>query len=160
MKSACFTGHRNLKGDIADLSERLYQFIKKSIVDLGLTEFISGGAIGWDLLAAKTVLQLKEAYPQVRLHLVLPCSNAEQTEKWNEMQRKEFYYILSLADEVEYTSEHSNKECMKLRNARMVELATDYCICYYNENRKRSGTGQTVRMAQKKGITIENFYQE
>lgn len=39
------------------------------------------------------------AYPQVKLHLILPCSNAEQTEKWTAEQKKEFHRILSLADD-------------------------------------------------------------
>ncbi len=123
----------------------------------GLTDFYAGGAIGWDTLAAQTVLRIKERYPHVRLHLVLPCSNAEQTAKWSEEQKAEFYRILSLADDVEYTSEHLDKDCMKRRNARLVELATDYCICYWNESRQRTGTGQTVRMAETKGLQIINF---
>ena len=159
MKSACFTGHRTLTGNLADLSERLYQFIENGIVNHGLTDFYAGGAIGWDTLAAQTVLRIKEHYPHVRLHLVLPCSNADQTAKWSEEQKAEFHRILSLADDVQYTSEYLDKDCMKRRNARLVELATDYCICYWNQSRQRTGTGQTVRMAQRKGLVIQNFYQ-
>lgn len=48
---------------------------------------------------------------------------------------------------------------MKARNARLVELASDYCICYWNPKNFRSGTGQTVRMAQKKGIEIINLFE-
>ena len=46
---------------------------------------------------------------------------------------------------------------MKERNQRLVDLA-DICICYYNENNSRSGTGQTVRMVQKKGIQLINIF--
>ena len=46
---------------------------------------------------------------------------------------------------------------MKARTARLVELASDYCICYWNPKDFRSGTGQTVRMAQKKVIEIINM---
>lgn len=65
--------------------------------------------------------------------------------------------ILSAADSVEQTSGHYYNGCMKVRNARLVELA-DCCFCYWNPNRKRSGTGQTVRMAHKKNIMVVNFY--
>ena len=48
---------------------------------------------------------------------------------------------------------------MKIRNARLVELASDYCICYWNPKHYRSGTGQTVRMAQKKGIEVIDLFE-
>lgn len=46
---------------------------------------------------------------------------------------------------------------MKIRNQRLVDLA-DICICYYNEKKSVSGTGQTVRMVQKKGIKVVNMF--
>lgn len=38
-KSACFTGHRELSGDINDLKNRLYNIIERGINNLGLTDF-------------------------------------------------------------------------------------------------------------------------
>ena len=46
---------------------------------------------------------------------------------------------------------------MKERNQKLVDLADTLCICYWNENDNRSGTGQTVRMAEKKGLIIKNL---
>ena len=157
MQSACFTGHRKISGDIANLTERLYDKIEEGILDLGFTDFYVGGSTGFDELAAQTVLKLREIYPHIRLHLILPCTNAEQTTKWTELQKIEFYRILGLADTVEYTSEHYYDGCMMVRNARLVELA-DCCYCYWNTNRNRSGTAQTVKMAERKNIMIVNFY--
>ena len=65
-------------------------------------------------------------------------------------RKAEFERSLGLADSEDYVSEHKTMTCMKERNARLVELASDYCICYWNTNDFRSGTGQTVRMAHKK----------
>jgi uncharacterized phage-like protein YoqJ len=158
MKSACFTGHRKLSGDISELSERLYRFIEKGIINLELTDFFTGGAVGWDTVAALTVLKLRDVYPQIKLHLVLPCSNEEQTAKWTAEQKEEFKHILLLADTVEYTSQHYYSGCMKVRNARLVELATERCYCYWNPNRKQSGTYQTIRFANNKGVMAINFY--
>ena len=39
----------------------------------------------------------------------------------------------------------------------MIELS-DGCVCYYDESVGRSGTGQTVRMAESKGIEIINLF--
>lgn len=129
-KSVCFTGHRNLKSKTQELSVLLYEYLEKIITKLEVTDFYAGGSIGWDALAAQTVLRLREKYPQIKLHLILPCSNAEQTAGWSEEQRREFYRILALADDVEYTSEHYFNGCMKARNTRLVELANVCCMCW------------------------------
>lgn len=158
MKSACFTGHRMLSGNITELDERLYNILERGIKKLGLTDFYAGGAVGWDTLSAKTVLKLREVYPFVKLHLILPCSNDEQTAKWTQMQKNDFRLILSFADIVEYTSKHYYNGCMKVRNARLVECATDCCFCFWNPHNKRSGTAQTVRLAYQNHIMIVNFF--
>ena len=152
-KSVCFTGHRKIK-----VTNELISRLNNTLTDLiknGAVTFIAGGACGWDLLASEAVLKLREVYPQIKLHLVLPCSSEEQTIKWSDTQKAEYQNILNAADKVEYTSDHYYDGCMKVRNARLVELA-DCCVCYY-DNRSRSGTGQTIRMAKEKGIRIINL---
>lgn len=156
-KSACFTGHRSFTGDTTNLEVRLYDILKRAINKQCVADFYCGGAVGWDELAARTVLKLREIYPHIKLHLILPCSNEEQTAKWTKEQKTEFYRILALTDTVEYISEHYYNGCMKIRNARLVELA-DFCFCFWDTNRQKSGTAQTVRMAQRKKIMIINFF--
>ena len=158
-KSVCFTGHRTIAEDNEKLLARLYALLERLVTEQMITDFYTGGAVGWDALAALTVLKLRESYPMVKLHLVLPCPFEEQSAKWNEAQKEEHKHIASLADTKEFTSEHLDKNAMKLRNARLVELASDYCICYWNPSNFRSGTGQTVRMAQKKGIEVINLFE-
>ena len=158
-KSVCFTGHRTIAENIETLSARLYALLERLVTEQKIMDFYTGGAVGWDALAALTVLKLRESYPEVKLHLVLPCPFEEQSAKWNEAQKQEHKRIASLADTKEFTSEHLGKTAMKIRNARLVELASDYCICYWNPKHYRSGTGQTVRMAQKKGIEVINLFE-
>lgn len=158
-RSVCFTGHRTIAEDKEKLSARLYALLERLVTEQKVTDFYTGGAVGWDALAALTVLKLRESYPEVKLHLVLPCLFEEQSAKWNEAQKAEQKHIASLADTKEFTSEHLGKNAMKIRNARLVELASDYCICYWNPKHYRSGTGQTVRMAQKKGIEVINLFE-
>ncbi len=88
MKSASFTGHRKIKGDTTELSKKLYDLLEKDIVSYDLTDFYAGGALGFDTLAAQTVLKLKKQFPHIRLHLVLPCPAEEQTETYNEKDKK------------------------------------------------------------------------
>ena len=156
-KTACFTGHRSISADRTVLSSRLYTLLEKMISERNVTNYYAGGAYGFDAAASLTVIKLREKYPQIKLHLILPCSNAEQTDGWTDEQITEFQHILDLANRVEYVSEHKTGTCMKQRNTRLVERG-DFCICYWNVKDRRSGTGQTVRMAQKKGVEIINLF--
>ena len=158
-KSACFTGHRDIDTNDSALSSLLCSVLECLITEHTVTDLYAGGAVGFDTLAADTVLRMREKYPQVKLHLVLPSSNANQTKGWTAEQVADFNRILGLADSVEYISDSYYNGCMKARNARLVELASDYCICYWNPKNFRSGTGQTVRMAQKKGIEVINLFE-
>ena len=156
-KSACFTGHRVISEDKKKLSARLYAVLERIINEDEITDFYAGGAVGFDTIVALNVLRLKEKYNNIRLHLVLPCSNEEQTKNWTAEQKYEFKCILARADSVEYTSEHYHRKCMGVRNAQLVKNASDYCICYLDINHK-SGTSQTVQMAEEKGLKVVNLF--
>lgn len=155
MKKICFTGHRDVRD--TEKVQRTLLNILKSLINDGAEDFYAGGAIGFDTLAAAAVIRLRQIYPQIKLHLVLPCCEAEQTARWTDSQKSEYWSILAAADSVEYTSEHYYDGCMKKRNARLIELS-DCCVCYYNDKKSASGTVQTVRMALKKRIKIVNLY--
>ena len=156
MNSVCFTGHREIKNE-RKLSRKLKRVLKELIKD-GVTDFYAGGAIGWDMLCEQAVLKLRDKkYPDIKLHLILPCCEEEQTLKWNSEQKTMYHKILCEADSVEFVSQHYYNGCMKKRNQRLVDFA-DCCICYYDKTKSASGTGQTVRMAEKKGINIINIH--
>lgn len=155
MKKICFTGHRDVRD--TEKMQKILLNILKSLINDGAEDFYAGGATSFDTLAAAAVIRLRQIYPQIKLHLVLPCCEAEQTARWTDSQKSEYWLILAAADSVEYTSEHYYDGCMKKRNARLIELS-DCCVCYYNDKKSASGTGQTVRMALKKRIKIVNLY--
>lgn len=156
-KNCCFTGHRQA-ALTEPLKKRLTDGLRGLITEYNTHDFYAGGAAGWDMLCEETVLKLREEFPFIRLHLVLPCSAEEQTARWDEALRMRYYDILKRADTAEYVSLMYTKDCMKLRNARLVEYS-DCCVCYYDKNGSvRSGTGQTIRMAESKGIRIFNLF--
>ena len=158
-KSACFTGHRKIEGNPKTLFDRLYSVLKEIVAEQGVTDFYAGGAVGFDTIAAKCVLRLRDTdHANVKLHLVLPCSNKEQTRDWTAEQKFEFRCILQRADSVEYTSQTHDRTCMGRRNARLVKHADTLCICYYDIAHK-SGTAQTVSLAKQKGLEIINLFE-
>lgn len=156
MKRCCFTGHRQFM--VTEGIEKRLEDVLFCLIEDGVTEFYAGGALGWDTYCAQKILHMKASgYPQLRLHLVLPCPEKDQTRGWTDMQKAIFRIIRQAADSVEYVSDGYSADCMKKRNQRLVSLA-DSCICYYNPNRSRSGTGQTVRMAERKGMDVINIF--
>lgn len=155
MKSCCFTGHRHIQTK-KEISVSLENEIK-NLINNGITDFYAGGALGWDTICVLKILELRKIYSHIRLIMILPCSPAEQCGKWNETDKAIYYDIINSADNIELISDHYYEGCMKLRNQALIDRS-DICLCYFNQNRLKSGTGQTVRMAIKKNIKVINLY--
>ena len=59
-KSCCFTGHRLLaKKKIEQIEKRLHEEIDR-LINEGITDFISGGALGFNQIAASVVISKKQ----------------------------------------------------------------------------------------------------
>lgn len=59
-KTCCFTGHRRLPKDkIEQIVIRLNQEVD-NLISQGVTDFISGGALGFDQIAASLIVAKKE----------------------------------------------------------------------------------------------------
>jgi uncharacterized phage-like protein YoqJ len=135
---------------------RLPKLLSKLIseqAENGVRVFRTGGARGFDTLAALAVLDLRERYPDIKLELFLPCK--DQTAKWNENDRRAYEYVLDKSDRVSYVSETYYKGCMFVRNRRLVDGAS-VCIAYYDGG--SGGTAYTVNYAAEKGLSIKNAY--
>jgi len=144
-----FTGHRKLpKEKIEHIIKRLDYEID-NLIARGVANFISGGALGFDQIAASLIVAKKEMRRDIRLIFALPYKN--QDELWNDAQKQLYRNLLAEADEVIYISEEYFDGCMKKRNRYMVERSA-YCICALLN--PRSGTGQTVRYAKEQGVWI------
>lgn len=146
----CFSGHRVLHDPKKVVEKRLEAAIRQSIAD-GARTFIAGGAIGFDTIAAQTVIRLRGEYPDIRLVLALPCPPEFQTLKWTACQKKEYGEILKQADEVRVLSEKYEDGCMLSRNRYMVDNS-DTLIYYLRSD--YGGTKHTVGYAKGKGIDM------
>ena len=151
-KTCFFTGHRFIGFDEAEkVKSRLNEELLNAI-NAGYTYFVSGGAVGFDTLAAEQVISLREDY-DIKLVLYLPC--IDHSRNWRENDKIRFERIFSLADEVYYVTKEPYKDgCMKKRNSAMVEVS-DLCIAFLKN--PKSGTAQTVKMAVDNGLQIVNI---
>ena len=152
VQTCCFTGHRVIpSGEKETIRHLLETAIEKAIQD-GYRFFGAGGALGFDTLAAQTVLTLKQQYPHIRLILVLPCIN--QANGWKQADVDEYERIRALADKVVYTSREYTSGCMHKRNRHLVDNSS-LCICYLTK--LSGGTAYTVRYAESKKISVFNL---
>jgi uncharacterized phage-like protein YoqJ len=156
MRTCCFTGHRNLpKNQTAEIKSALTNEVIK-LIDQGVTYYGTGGAIGFDTLAAQTIIELREDYPQIKLILIIPCRN--QSDKWSHEDKRIYEDIKSKADKVVYLSEKYENDCMLKRNRHMVDHSKFVIAAW--DGRKRGGTYYTINYATKlkREIILLNLY--
>ena len=143
------TGCKRLKRVMREQFDLLYQ--------QGVREFYVGGALGVDMWAAEILLRMKEqsAYSDLLLHMVLPFAGHD--ENWDERSRERLRFIMRhCADTVIIgIPGQLPLACYKLRNQYLVDHADCLLAVYDSDRSIRSGTGQTIRMAQKKGIDVK-----
>lgn len=111
-------------------------------------------AMGYDLLAAETVLSLQAELPGLQLIAVIPYRG--QTERWSDALKSRYDDILRNANDIVVLSEHYYQGCLLRRNDYMV-IHSSRLIAWYNGNPK-GGTFYTCRMAKDNGLTVINLY--
>jgi len=151
-KTCCFTGHRKLPQDkIEQILIRLNQEVD-NLISQGITDFIVGGALGFDQVAASLIVVKKEMGHNVRLIFALPYKNQDML--WSTEQKKLYHGLLDEADEIIYVSEEYIDGCIQKRDRYMIERS-GYCICtpIYETGEKE----QAVKYAREIGVEIINI---
>ena len=155
----CFSGHRpsDLPWKFKEKGIRFLFFrfrlktILKKLIRQGYTTFVSGMALGADLILAEEVLALRDKYIDIKLICAVPCYN--QYAKWSEDDVTRYKFILNCADEIVYVSETDYyKGCMFERNKYMIENSSAILAVY--NGKKYGGTYQTLRMAKAARLKI------
>ena len=150
--SAAFTGHRFYDFSQREfIQERLTSAISEAY-DHGIRNFISGFALGIDLMAAQLVQSLKCDLPGISLTAAIPFEG--QAERYNIYDKRVYRRLLELADKVIVLSDCYYPRCFLDRDEFMVENAS-YLIAYY-DGREKGGTYYTVKKARARGIPIIN----
>ena len=152
--SICFTGHRQILGKhIHIIPARLERTIM-NLIRLGYKNFIAGGAVGFDMIAAEAVLLAREYNPDVKLFLALPCR--DQTARWkNPSDIERYNRLLHEADGVHYIQDTYSSTCMHKRNRWMVDHSA-VCVAYLNDT-GRGGTAYTVKYATEQDLPVVNL---
>lgn len=159
-RKCCFTGYRPSKFPFSmDREDKDYKKFENALIDrlMSLARdncrvFYSGVAMGFDIIAAETVLILKEAYDTpLKLVCVLPFEN--QSDTYTSYWKKRYEKVLRQADEVIVLSKEYYQGCYQQRNIYMVDNC-DYVLTWYDG--KPGGTRNTLDYAAQKGRHIFN----
>jgi len=157
-----FTGHRFLS---AVQMQTVYPPLTgrlRMLASSGFRYYVNGGAMGFDLLAARAVTELAEDGWDLRLVMVLPCR--DQTARWNPARAGDrewlrlYHAMKERAYRVVYLYDFYTDGCMQARNRFMTEHSSR-CIAYW-DGFSKGGTAQTIRMVQQAGLTLYNLYGE
>ena len=160
ISSCAFTGHRPKSfsfgynentQEFLDLKERM----KNSIIqacNAGCRTFYCGMAEGVDLWCAEIVLEIRERYtPALRLIPVVPF--LKQPCGMSEMNKRRYHRIMESAEERFLVAREYRKDCYLKRNRFLVESA-DALIAVFDPKLPRSGTAQTIRLANAKKKSV------
>lgn len=152
--TACFTGHRSVPPTGETALRRAIRAAVLTLSDRGVSLFLTGGALGFDMLAQQVLMEVKKERPDLRAVMVIPCTN--QTARWPTGAREQYLRLVQSADgciclQTEYTD-----GCMQRRNRFMVDHSA-HCLAYY-DGRRAGGTAGTVRYAQSNGLTVWNLH--
>lgn len=139
-ETAVFIGHSECYGvSRSDVEKAIISLIEK-----GVTDFLSGGQGGFDRMCAGCVKKLKQEYPQIRNILVIPYLTFSIFDK-------------DYFDEIVYPDgfeKYHFKAAIPARNKYMVDNAA-YAICYVTHG--WGGAAQTYNIALKRNLQIINL---
>ncbi len=156
-RRCAFTGYRPMKMPFGydeqcaaalDFKERLYTTLEM-LIQQGYKHMISGGAQGYDLMAAEAVLELRKKYHEITLEMAIPFE--AQAAKWTVEYQMRWQMCIDEADMITIVSHHYTKNCMFKRNRYLVEQADLLLACF---DGKDGGTKMTMDYAKKYGCPV------
>lgn len=176
--AVCFSGHRpknifhdkpydeRRRQDYQKIVDRLTRFVL-SMVDMGYTRFVTGGAQGFDQLAFWAVHNVKKEHPYIKNIVYIPFQGQERCwAKTGLFSQHEYAQMIRLADEVKVCVKDIDTQDFKQtvralmhRNECMVN-DTDYVLGQYGDDswqdyKTKGGTAACLRYAKKLNKPIQ-----
>ena len=164
-KSCCFTGYRPQKfpfplsrsdNDYLEFENRLTDAIF-SLPELGCLTFYTGMEMGFDLIAAETVLLYRQAKKNSGVKLIGVIPFKKQSLSYTADWRRRYNRVAAFADELIVLSDNYTQGCYQKRNKYMVDRS-DIVITWYSG--EPGGTRSTLRYAASKDKRTVNLFED
>ncbi len=156
----CFTGYRPAKMPFKE-GDSVYTVFENTLIEklIALSNencntFYTGMAMGFDIIAAESVLLIKNAYPNRNIKLVCVIPFQNQAGGFDKTWRERYNRILNACDEKILLNEEYFRGCYQVRNKYMVDNC-DFVLTWYDG--QRGGTRNTVEYALKSGRQVINI---
>ena len=162
--SCCFTGYRPQKFPFAlspddsrytDFENRLIGKIAE-LVRNGCLTFITGMAMGFDIVAAECVLSVADAMKGHAVRLVCSIPFLGQADAYPPEWKNRYNRILSRADQTVLISDKYYRRCYFDRNRFMVDNS-DFVLTWFDGS--AGGTKNTIEYAKGKSREVINIYE-
>ena len=148
-KSCAITGHRVLHSGFS--FDELKNALRR-LIEMGVEDFYNGLALGFDLLTAETLVELRQEYPHVRIHGCIPFYGQEN--RFPAEDKERYVKLVKECDDTVVLSDEYTQGCYFKRNDYMVARA-DVLFAYCRSS--KGGAAYTVRaFSKKKGA--ENIF--
>ncbi len=150
-KVCCFTGYRPQKCPWGfNEEDKICLMVKiktkteiENAIKNGYDTFLCGMSIGFDMICAEIVLELKKKYKFIKLIGAIPCKN--QDSKWNNCYKKRYKKLIQQLDGIRCIYDRYKSGCMQERNRFMINNSS-LCIALFDG--KVGGTKQTIEYAK------------
>ena len=155
--TCCFTGPRPKNypwGGDKVREARVFERLEGEIgaaVDRGYRRFISGMAVGMDMLAAKIVLRLRERMPEKGITLEAALPFLSQPRRWREETKREYGEILARCDGVHVLSDAFSLTAYGVRDRYMVDRSS---LVIAVRGMPSGGTARTIAYAKESGKEV------
>ena len=159
MMSVAFTGYRPQKlsfGNNLDHPDalRLKQNLRteyEKLIKRGFRQFLTGGALGCDIMAAEVILELKKKYRRAKIShwLCMPC--LDYNAKWSEEDKERLEKIKQDSIYFYVSDTPYFRGCMQKRNRYMVDTSRVLLAVYDGQS---GGTHNTVEYAKSKNRKV------
>lgn len=163
--SCCFTGYRPQKFPfpLSNNDERYLEFENRltdavfALPESGCLTFYTGMAMGFDIIAAETVLLYKKAVKTAGVKLIGVVPFKKQSVSYTAPWRMRYNRVAALADEIIVLSDSYTPGCYQKRNKYMVDRS-DIVVTWYNG--ESGGTRNTLRYAASMDKRTVNLFEE
>ena len=150
-KSCAITGHRTLAKDFS--RERLKEVLRSLILQ-GVEDFYNGLALGFDMVTAETLVELRAEFSHIKIHGCIPFYGQEN--RFSTEDKARYVKLVKECDDVVILSDAYTRGCYFKRNDYMVERA-DVLLAYCHSD--KGGAAYTVRsFIRKKGYLNILFF--
>jgi uncharacterized phage-like protein YoqJ len=154
-RSAAFSGHRHISPDRVPTLIRNLDATIARLYEEGVTTFHCGMAMGFDLMAAESVLNLRAFHPEVKLIAVIPFKG--QDKFYIDEDKARYAKVLASADNKVIMSKSYSKSSYLRRNIYMLKNAS-VLVAYLDPTQKYGGTAYTCSHAHEYSVYLINLY--